>query len=191
MRLVSTESITASEAVALLRELDPRLAREFNERKFHYTAALVGADTAGFPGAVTLYDWLDVALVRLVLVMEDQLISRPVARAAITAVAPVVRDLLSKARPVSAVVVVPIADRPPWMRQPPVLTSKGHAESHGLGGIHIELAAVIAGIREGVRRIRAANETIRVWSDVKRSTGVVRIREHREEQDEELRVVMA
>lgn len=174
--------VTASEAVALLRQLEPRRAADLNERRFHYTAALVGAEqSAGVPGATALYDWMDVALVRFLLVLEDRQISRPVARAAATMIWPQVRAVLERGRVVAAVVVVPIADKPPWLRQPPVLTSLGDARKRQLRGVQVELREIVAGIPEGMARRRAEQKTVRMWAEVAPSTATTRLIELKQE----------
>lgn len=182
MPVRSSLVVTAAEAVELLRGLEPQLAADLNERRFNYTAALVGSVSPGKPGATLLYDVIDLVLVRLLLQLEA-LISRPVARAVVPTVWPQLRALLERARPVSAVLVVPIADKPPWLRQPPVITSIGEARKRNFGGVQIELSKVIAGVREGVQCMRSRNETVRQWADVSPSTATYRLQELREESE--------
>jgi hypothetical protein len=172
--------VTAAEAVDLLQRLEPRLTADLNERRFQHTAALVGAEPTGVSGATMLYTWVDVALVRLVFVLEHQCGSRPVARAVVAMLWPQVRTLLERGRPIAAVIVVPIADKPPWLRQPPMLTTVGEARKRQLGGIHIALRDIATGIQDGVRDMRRRHETVRMWADVAPSTAATWLRDVRE-----------
>ena len=169
--------VTAAEAVDVLQALEPRHAADLNERKFHYTAALVGGETAGLRGATVLYDWQTVALVRLVLVLETSL-SRPVARTVIAAVWQDVRQLMDEGRLGTKFVAVAIADRPPLLRQGPVVVPR--AELRPEHRARIELRAVAEGVIAAMRRIRERNETIRMWADVSPSSATYRLKELRE-----------
>ena len=169
--------VTAAEAVEVLQRVETRLAADLNERKFHYTAALVGGESAGLRGATVLYDWQTVTLVRLVLLLEDRL-SRPVARTVIAAVWRDVRRFIDEGRIGTKVVAVAIADRPPLLRQPPMVLLR--AELRPEHRVRIALQDVAAGVLDVVREIRARNATVRMWANVSASTATYRLNELRE-----------
>jgi hypothetical protein len=177
-----TSGVTIGEAVSLVRRLEPRNAVDMTDRKLRYMAAMLGVE-AGRPGATVLLDRVDLLLIRMLIRLEASGLSRPVARFAAVCIAPEVRDLLSRGRPVASVVVVPIAVSYPKVRRP-VLTSLGEARKLRLGGVYVVLRELVAGIAEGIRETRTAQPTVWQWKPVEPSTAAYRVIDERREDRE-------
>jgi hypothetical protein len=175
-------SVTVAEAVSLLRRLEPRNAADLTDRKLRYMAAMLGVE-AGRSGATVLLNRVDLLLMRMLIRLEASGLSRPLARFAAVCVAPEVRELLSRGRPVASVVVVPIATAYPKVRRP-VLTSLGEAQRLGLGGVYVVLRELAAGIAEGIRATRTAQPTVWQWKPVEPSTAAYRLADERLERPE-------
>jgi hypothetical protein len=172
------QQITAGEAVAALRLLEPRLARDLTERRFRYAAEATGAVKPGRQGWTALYGRVDVALVRLLFRLEEQ-ISIPVARFTASYLAADIRGFLETTRPVAAVLVVPVGDEARYPRRVwPRLASKSEIRRRGIGGVHLSLREVMAGIPEVMAAVTRDRPTVRLFQEVERSTAAARIREH-------------
>jgi hypothetical protein len=173
---LSEPCVTASEAVTVLRRLEPRLTRDLTDRRFRYAAEATGAAKAG-RGWTMLYGSIDLALVRLMLRLETE-ISIPVARFTTGYLASEIRGLLQSARPVAAVLVVPLGDEARYPRRAwPRLMSDGEIRRLGLRGVQIPLRQITAGIAETMAAVAEKTPTVRLFQPMARSTATVRVLE--------------
>ena len=121
--------------------------------------------SAGRHGATVLLTRIDLVLIRLLLRLEASGISRPLARFAAVSIAPDVREVFERGRPVAAIVVVPVVSSYPKVRRP-MLTTEGEARRLRLGGVFVVLRDLAAGIADAIREIRTARPTVWQWKPV-------------------------
>lgn len=161
--------ITATEAAAVLRRLEPRLARDLTDRTFRYAAEQTGAAKPG-KGWTMFYAPADLGLVRLMLRLEAEM-SIPAARFTVGYLASQIRELLQRGR--AAVLVVPRGDEYP-RRAWPRLVSTGERRSDG---VQIPLRDVMEGITDTMAAIAEKTPTVRQFQPVARSTATARVLE--------------
>jgi hypothetical protein len=167
--------VTVGEAIGLLRRLEPRAAADLTERKLRYISAMLGL-TSGRQGATAMLNRLDLAVIRLLIRLEAEGLSQPIARFVTVCLAPEIRTLLSAWKPVSAVVAVQRLDVYPKLRRP-ILTSAADAERLGIYGVTVPVRDLMAGLTEGIARVRTAQPTVWQWKQVEPSTAVTRVQE--------------
>lgn len=170
----SSPVVTASEAVAVLRAVDPRIAGDLTERQFRYRAQALGINPTLGRGSATLYDVIDLALVRFALRLFASGISQRLAQSGSAYLAHAVRELLVSGRAAGAVVVVPTGDAVQYPRRDwPRLVSAADAER--AGGVQIPLRDIADGLAPRMRAIRAHQPTVWQFRSVQASTAAARL----------------